>query len=112
MRVESVKNANDMATCVAKAICGDAQSYRAFSWFWSNQYDLKLQTAGINVGFDETVVRGTPAKRAFSVIYPKDGRGVAIDCVSRVKDYSRVANWSRMGPDLCVASMRMASALP
>ncbi|WP_256213392.1 NAD(P)/FAD-dependent oxidoreductase [Sphingobium sp. YR768] len=87
MRVESVQNANDMATCVAKAICGDAKPYKAFPWFWSNQYDLKLQTAGINVGFDETVVRGTPADSAFSVVYLKDRRVVAIDCVNSVKDY-------------------------
>ncbi|WP_256215249.1 NAD(P)/FAD-dependent oxidoreductase [Sphingobium sp. AP50] len=87
MRVESVQNAIDMASCVAKAICGDARPYKAFPWFWSNQYDLKLQTAGINVGFDETVVRGTPANRAFSVIYLKDGKIVAIDCVNSVKDY-------------------------
>lgn len=87
MRVESVQNANDMASCVAKAICGDARPYKSFPWFWSNQYDLKLQTAGINVGFDETVVRGPLAERAFSVIYLKDGTVVAIDCVNSVKDY-------------------------
>jgi 3-phenylpropionate/trans-cinnamate dioxygenase ferredoxin reductase subunit len=87
MRVESVQNANDMATCVAKAICGDAQPYKAFPWFWSNQYDLKLQTAGINVGYDKTVVRGTPANGAFSIIYLKDGKIIALDCVNSVKDY-------------------------
>jgi len=50
VRVESVQNANDMATWVAKAIRGDEKPYKAFSWFWSNHYDLKLQTAGINMG--------------------------------------------------------------
>lgn len=87
MRVESVQNANDMALCVAKAICGDARAYRAFPWFWSNQYDLRLQTAGISAGFDETVLRGAPADGAFSVIYLKDGKIVALDCVNSMKDY-------------------------
>ena len=87
MRVESVQNANDMATCVAKAICGDEKPYKAFPWFWSNQYDLRLQTAGINLGFDQTVIRGNPEDRSFSVIYLKQGKVVALDCVNMVKDY-------------------------
>jgi 3-phenylpropionate/trans-cinnamate dioxygenase ferredoxin reductase subunit len=87
MRVESVQNANDMGTCVAKAICGDVQPYHAFPWFWSNQYDLRLQTCGISLGYTETIVRGDPAARAFSVVYLKDGKVVALDCVNAVKDY-------------------------
>lgn len=87
MRVESVQNANDMATCVAKAICGNEQPYRAFPWFWSNQYDLRLQTAGISAGYDATVTRGDPAERSFSVVYLKQGKVVALDCVNMVKDY-------------------------
>ena len=87
MRVESVQNANDMATCVAKSLCGEAKPYHAFPWFWSNQYDLRLQTAGINLGYDETVVRGSPAERSFSVVYLKQGKVLALDCVNMVKDY-------------------------
>lgn len=87
MRVESVQNANDMATCVAKAICGDEKPYKATPWFWSNQYDLKLQSVGIAAGFDEAVTRGDPESRAFSVVYLKQGRIVALDCVNAVKDY-------------------------
>jgi 3-phenylpropionate/trans-cinnamate dioxygenase ferredoxin reductase component len=87
MRVESVQNANDMATCVAKAICGDEKPYHAFPWFWSNQYDLRLQTAGINLGYDQTVVRGDPEARSFSVVYLREGRVLALDCVNMVKDY-------------------------
>ena len=87
MRVESVQNANDMGTSVAKAICGDPQPYHAFPWFWSNQYDLKLQTAGLSVGYDKTVLRGDPATRAFSVLYLKEGRLIALDCVNVIKDY-------------------------
>lgn len=87
MRVESVQNANDQASCVAKAICGDPQPYHAFPWFWSNQYDLRLQTAGLSVGFDQTVTRGNPADRSFSVVYLKQGKVIALDCVNMVKDY-------------------------
>lgn len=87
MRVESVQNANDMATCVAKAICGDEKPYKAFPWFWSNQYDLRLQTAGINVGFDQAVVRGSIPDRSFSIVYLKEGRVIALDCVNMTKDY-------------------------
>lgn len=87
MRVESVQNANDQATCVAKAICGQPARYHAFPWFWSNQYDLRLQTAGLSVGYDQTVLRGSVADRAFSVVYLKQGRMIAIDCVNMVKDY-------------------------
>ncbi len=87
MRVESVQNANDMATCVAKHICGQGAPYHAFPWFWSNQYDLRLQTAGINLGYDATVVRGDPDARSFSVVYLKEGRVLALDCVNATKDY-------------------------
>ncbi len=87
MRVESVQNANDMGTSVAKAICDDPQPYHAFPWFWSNQYDLKLQTAGLSIGYDQTVLRGDPATRSFSVLYLKEGRLIALDCVNVIKDY-------------------------
>ncbi len=87
MRVESVQNANDMATCVAKAICGDAKPYHALPWFGSNQYDLRLQTAGLNVGYDRTVIRGNPEDRKFSVVYLREGRVLALDCVNMTKDY-------------------------
>ncbi|WP_336978916.1 NAD(P)/FAD-dependent oxidoreductase [Altererythrobacter fulvus] len=87
IRLESVQNANDMATTAARAICGDPQPYHALPWFWSNQYDLKLQTAGLSLGHDTTVLRGDPATRSFSVVYLKDGKIIALDCVNAMKDY-------------------------
>ncbi|HOA47948.1 MAG TPA: FAD-dependent oxidoreductase [Novosphingobium sp.] len=87
MRLESVQNANDQASCVAKAILGDPQPYGATPWFWSNQYDLKLQTVGLSAGHDTTVLRGDPGARSFSVIYLKGGKLIAIDAVNAVKDY-------------------------
>jgi len=87
VRLESVQNANDMANVAARAICGDPQPYAAVPWFWSNQYDLRLQTVGLNLGHDTTVLRGDPATRSFSVVYLKDGRVLALDCVNATKDY-------------------------
>jgi len=88
IRLESVQNANDQATVAAKTICGaDAQPYKATPWFWSNQYDLKLQTVGLSSGHDATVLRGDPATRSFSVIYLKDSKVIALDCVNMIKDY-------------------------
>lgn len=87
IRLESVQNANDMATTVAKFITGNPDPYHAVPWFWSNQYDLRLQTVGLSLGFDETVVRGNPADRAFSVVYLRQGQVIALDCVNAVKDY-------------------------
>jgi len=87
VRLESVQNAHDQATCAALAILGRPQPYEAIPWFWSSQYDLKLQTVGLSVGHDEIVMRGDPAARSFSAIYLRAGRVVALDCVNSVKDY-------------------------
>ncbi|KRB81367.1 pyridine nucleotide-disulfide oxidoreductase [Sphingomonas sp. Root710] len=87
IRLESVQNANDQATTAAKHIVGAGEPYRAVPWFWSNQYDLRLQTVGFNLGYDDVVVRGDPATRAFSVVYLKNGKVLALDCVNAVKDY-------------------------
>ncbi len=87
VRVESVQNANDQATVVAKDIVGQPAVYDAVPWFWSNQYDLKLQTVGLSTSYDDTVLRGDPATRKFSVVYLRDDRVIALDCVGAVKDY-------------------------
>ena len=87
IRLESVQNANDQANVVAKGICGDEAPYHAIPWFWSNQYDLKLQTVGLSTGFDQSVVRGDIASRSFSIVYLKAGKVIALDCVNATKDY-------------------------
>ena len=89
IRLESVQNANDQATVAAKAICGIEAAYAATPWFWSNQYDLKLQTVGLSTGHDATVLRGDPAARSFAVIYLKQGKVIALDCVNAVRDYAQ-----------------------
>lgn len=87
IRLESVQNANDQAVVVARNIAGTPADYDAVPWFWSNQYDLKLQTVGVSIGHDVEIVRGDPATRSFSVIYGRAGKVVALDCVNMVRDY-------------------------
>ncbi|MEK1924359.1 MAG: FAD-dependent oxidoreductase [Rhizobium giardinii] len=87
IRIESVQNANDQAITAAKAICGEFKAYDATPWFWSNQYDLKMQTVGLNYGFDSVVTRGDPATRSFCVMYLKKGAVLALDCINSPRDY-------------------------
>lgn len=87
IRLESVQNANDQAAVAARAILGVLQPYDAVPTFWSNQYDLRLQTVGLSAGHDTAVIRGDTAGRSFSVVYLRDGRVTALDCVNCAKDY-------------------------
>lgn len=87
IRLESVQNANDQAKVAVQHILGQENAYDAVPWFWSNQYDLKLQTVGLSSGYDGTILRGDPATRSFSVLYMKGGKLIALDCVNMVKDY-------------------------
>ena len=89
IRLESVQNANDMASCAARGIMGEAQAYEALPWFWSNQYDLKLQTVGLSLGHDAEVIRGSIEARSFAVVYLREGKVVALDCVNRTRDYAQ-----------------------
>ncbi|MEG3091855.1 NAD(P)/FAD-dependent oxidoreductase [Sphingomonas sp. PB1R3] len=87
IRLESVQNANDQATVVARTIVGRDVAYHAVPWFWSNQYDLKLQTVGLSSGHDRAILRGDPATRSFSIVYLRRGRVVALDCVNAMRDF-------------------------
>jgi 3-phenylpropionate/trans-cinnamate dioxygenase ferredoxin reductase subunit len=87
VRIESVQNATDQAKTAALSILGKLEPYSAVPWFWSNQYDLKLQTAGLHYGYDETIIRGDPADGRFSLIYLRHGRMIAIDCINSVADF-------------------------
>jgi 3-phenylpropionate/trans-cinnamate dioxygenase ferredoxin reductase subunit len=89
IRLESVQNAHDMAACVARGIMGEEQAYEALPWFWSNQYDLRLQTVGLSLGHDAEVIRGNIEERSFSVVYLREGRVIALDCVNRTRDYAQ-----------------------
>lgn len=87
VRVESVQNATDQAGVVARALTAAPQPYDAVPWFWSNQYDLRLQTVGLSGGHDTAVLRGAPQARSFSIVYLKAGRVLALDCVNATRDY-------------------------
>lgn len=87
MRVESVQNAQDQANAVAKTLAGEPTPHDAIPWFWSNQYALKLQSVGLSLGHDDILVRGDPGQGSFSLIYLKQGRVIALDCVNAVRDY-------------------------
>jgi 3-phenylpropionate/trans-cinnamate dioxygenase ferredoxin reductase subunit len=89
IRLESVQNAGDQGAVAAKTILGVAASYESVPWFWSNQYDLRLQTVGLSLGHDQAVLRGDPASRSFSMIYLREGRVVALDCVNAPRDYAQ-----------------------
>jgi 3-phenylpropionate/trans-cinnamate dioxygenase ferredoxin reductase subunit len=89
IRLESVQNAHDQANVAAKAIAGAPEPYAVVPWFWSNQYDLRLQTIGLSLGHDDIVMRGAAASRSFSAVYLRQGRVIALDCVNAVKDYAQ-----------------------
>jgi len=90
VRLESVQNAVDQAEAAAKTLMGLREPYRALPWFWSDQADIKLQIAGLSTGYDQTVVRGNPDDDAFSVLYYKAGRLLAIDAINQVSDFMAV----------------------
>ncbi|MFC3713856.1 NAD(P)/FAD-dependent oxidoreductase [Sphingoaurantiacus capsulatus] len=89
IRLESVQNAVDQAKVAAAAILGAPVAYKAVPWFWSNQYDLRLQTVGLSTGHDATISRGDPATRSFSLIYLQGGRVIALDCINAARDYAQ-----------------------
>ena len=88
IRLESVQNANDQAIVAAKSICGKAEPYDAVPWFWSDQYDVKLQIAGLAGGADEIITRGDiAAGRSVSLLYLKDKKLLAVDAINRPRDF-------------------------
>jgi len=87
VRLESVQNACDQARAVAAAIAGRPAPYAALPWFWTDQYEVRLQMAGLSQGHGAAVVRGDPASARFSVFYFTQGRLVAVDSVNRPADH-------------------------
>ncbi len=87
LRLELVHNAMAQAKVVAQAIVGQAARYAEVPWFWSDQYDLKLQIAGLGRAEDDLILRGDPAARAFSCLHLRADRLVALDCVNRGADF-------------------------
>ncbi|MGL4198175.1 MAG: NAD(P)/FAD-dependent oxidoreductase [Allorhizobium sp.] len=87
VRLESVQNAVDQAEAVAAVLAGGSEPYRPKPWFWSDQYDVKLQIAGFNLGYDETVVRPGAREGSLSIWYFHAGEFIAVDAINDAKAY-------------------------
>jgi 3-phenylpropionate/trans-cinnamate dioxygenase ferredoxin reductase subunit len=116
VRLESVPNAIHQAKVAAGTLLGTAAPYSEVPWFWSDQYDLKLQIAGLSTGYDEVVVRGDPAARSFAAFYLRGGRLLAVDAVNCPREFiagkKLVANRARIGADvLRDASVDLTTAM-
>jgi len=101
VRLESVQNAIDQAKHAAGAICGKARPYEEVPWFWSDQYDLKLQIAGLGTPGDDIVMRGDPATRSFAAFRLRDGVIAAVEAINAAPEYM-------MGRRLIAARARVA----
>ena len=88
IRLESVPSAAEQAKVAAATVCGKSKTISALPWFWSDQYDLKLQIAGLNTGYDEVVLSGDPTRdRDFTCFYLRAGELIAADCINRPRDF-------------------------
>ena len=87
LRLESVNNATEQGKSAAAALLGQARPFAGTPWFWSDQYDRKLQMAGLSTGADSWVVRGAMGEGPFSVWHYREGRLIAVDAVSHAKDH-------------------------
>jgi 3-phenylpropionate/trans-cinnamate dioxygenase ferredoxin reductase component len=103
LRLESVPNALGQARAAAATLCGSPRAYDTVPWFWSDQYDLKLQIVGLSHGHDRLITRGRPEERSFITFYLQAGRIIAADAVNRPKDFLAakrlVAELAQIAPD-------------
>jgi 3-phenylpropionate/trans-cinnamate dioxygenase ferredoxin reductase subunit len=101
VRLESVPSAGEQAKTAAATLCGKERHIAALPWFWSDQYDLKLQIAGLNTGYDELVLSGDPTRdRDFTCYYLQQGRLLAADCVNRPRDFMKARQVISQGLDV------------
>jgi len=88
IRLESVPNAIEQGKSAAASICGEQKAFKGLPWFWSDQYDMKLQIAGLSTGYDQIVIRGDrQTGRSFAVFYLQNGQLIAADCVNRPQEF-------------------------
>jgi 3-phenylpropionate/trans-cinnamate dioxygenase ferredoxin reductase component len=87
VRLESVQNAIEQAKSAAAALLGKERPFTAAPWFWSDQYDVRLQMAGLTAGHDKTVLRGAVGDAKFSVFYFRGERLIAVDSINRAPDH-------------------------
>ena len=101
IRLESVDNAVEQGRVAGASLCGKDARHDHVPWFWSDQYDVKLQIVGLSQGHDETVVRGDPASGHFAIYYLLQGELIAVDAVNSPKDFMSGRRWiaERRHPD-------------
>lgn len=88
LRLESVHNAVEQGKTAAATVLGSDKPYAQIPWFWSDQYDLKLQIVGMSAGYDQVIIRGNPADRSFAAIYlDADNRLIAVDAISSPREF-------------------------
>jgi 3-phenylpropionate/trans-cinnamate dioxygenase ferredoxin reductase subunit len=88
IRLESVQNATDQSRAAAATLCGRLLPYDTLPWFWSDQYDVKLQMAGLSQDHDDIIIRGDPHQgRSFAAFYLRGGRVIAVDAVNRPAEF-------------------------
>ncbi|HEY0891200.1 MAG TPA: oxidoreductase C-terminal domain-containing protein, partial [Nocardioides sp.] len=106
IRLESVPSAVEQAKVAAATICGKDKEVAALPWFWSDQYDLKLQIAGLNTGYDDIVVSGAPTRdRDFTCYYLRKGEPIAADCVNRPRDFMTTKRMLTQGTAVDMAAL-------
>ena len=108
-RLESVHNAIEQGKLAAASIMGKPRPNEDCPWFWSDQYDLKLQIAGLSTGHDEIVVRGDPAERKFAAFYLKGGRLIAVDAVNSPPEFLASKRLITAGASLAAETLRDTS---
>jgi 3-phenylpropionate/trans-cinnamate dioxygenase ferredoxin reductase subunit len=86
-RLESVQNATEQAKSAAFSLLGKVREFNATPWFWSDQYDIKLQMVGLTAGFDQVVTRGNPATNKFSAFYYRAGQLIAVDSLNQPAEH-------------------------
>jgi len=101
VRLESVQNASDQARVAGAVLAGIESHYHTVPWFWSEQYDLRLQMAGFSAGHDHYVIRGDPSASDFSVFYFRSGSLIGIDSVNRPVDH--IAGRKLLGAGVAVS---------
>ena len=89
LRLESVPNALGQAKVVSSSILGNDLFNSELPWFWSDQYDLKLQMAGLSMGYDDSYILGDVESAEFIACYGKDGYLIAVDSVNQSKQFMR-----------------------
>lgn len=109
-RLESVQNAVDQAECVADDMTGQSRPYRPTPWFWSDQYDMKLQIVGLSRGADSLVVKRSA--RGESVWYFRDGQMIAVDALNDARAYMAAKKLLEVGPVVSKAEVERAGFDP